>query len=96
MIKHIVCFMLKDKSEESCRAAADMLESMRGRIPQILEMHVGIDFLHSDRSCDIVLEVVVQDRAALDIYQNDSYHCQTVKPYMHRVRISSVSADYEF
>ncbi len=96
MIKHIVCFMLKDKSEENCRAAADMLESMRGHVPEIVEMHVGIDFLHSDRSCDIVLEVVVQDRTALEAYQNDSYHCQTVKPYMHRVRISSVSADYEF
>lgn len=88
--------MLKDKSEESCRAAAEVLESMRGRVPQILEMHVGIDFLHSQRSCDVVLEVVVQDHAALEAYQNDAYHCRTVKPYMHQVRTGSVSADYVF
>lgn len=96
MIKHIVLFTLKDKSEESCREAAAVLKSMRGRVPQVLEMQVGVDFLHSERSCDVILEVVVQDRAALEAYQNDPYHCQTVKPYMHRVRTGSVSADYEF
>ncbi|MBQ3878754.1 MAG: Dabb family protein [Oscillospiraceae bacterium] len=96
MIKHIVLFMLKDKSEESCRAAAEVLESMRGRVPQVEEMRVGVDFLHSERSCDVILEVVVKDKAALDAYQNDPYHCGTVKPYMHKVRSGSVSADYEF
>lgn len=96
MIKHIVCFMLKDKSEENCRKAAEMLETMRGQVPQIIEMSVGVDFLHSERSCDVILEVVVRDREALDAYQNDPYHCGTIKPYMHAVRSGSVSADYEF
>lgn len=96
MIKHIVCFMLKDRSEESCRAAAEILESMRTKVPQIIDMKVGVDFLHSERSCDVVLEVVVSDRDSLDAYQNDPYHCGTVKPYMHNVRSGSVSADYEF
>jgi len=96
MIKHIVCFMLKDKSEENCRKAAEMLETMRGLVPQIIEMSVGVDFLHSERSCDVILEVVVRDREALDAYQNDPYHCGTIKPYMHAVRSGSVSADYEF
>lgn len=29
MVKHIVCFMLKDKSEESCRKAQEVLLSMK-------------------------------------------------------------------
>ena len=45
---------------------------------------------------ELFLEVVVKDKAALDAYQNDPYHCGTVKPYMHKVRSGSVSADYEF
>lgn len=96
MIKHIVCFMLKDKSEESCRKAAEVLESMRGKVPQVVDMKVGVDFLHSARSCDVILEVIVKNREDLDAYQNDPYHCGTVKPYMHEVRSGSVSADYEF
>ena len=96
MIKHIVCFMLKDTSEQGCRKAAAVLESMRGKVPQIIDMQVGVDFLHSVRSCDVVLEVTVKDVAALEAYQNDEYHCTVVKPYMHQARTGSVSADYEF
>ena len=50
----------------------------------------GIELLQKE------FEVVVKDKAALDAYQNDPYHCGTVKPYMHKVRSGSVSADYEF
>ena len=96
MIKHIVCFMLKDKSEESRRKAAEVLESMRGKVPQIIDISVGVDFLHSARSCDVVLEVIVKDRTDLEAYQSDEYHCSVVKPYMHQARTGSVSADYEF
>ncbi len=96
MIKHIVCFMLKDKSEENCRKARDVLASMKGNVEMLRDIKVGVDFLHSDRSCDVVLEVVVDDREALEAYQNHPYHVNVVKKHMHAVRESSVSADYEF
>ena len=96
MIKHIVCFMLKDKSEENCRKAQEVLLSMKGNVEQLRDIQVGVDFLRSERSCDVVLEVVVDDRAALEAYQNHPYHVNVVKKHMHAVRESSVSADYEF
>lgn len=43
------------------------------------DIQVGVDFLHSDRSCDVVLEVVVDDREALEAYQNHPYHVDVVK-----------------
>lgn len=96
MVKHIVCFMLKDKSEESCRKAQEVLLSMKDNVDILRDIQVGVDFLHSERSCDVILEVVVEDRAALEAYQNHPYHVGVVKKYMHAVRESSVSADYEF
>ena len=96
MVKHIVCFKLKDNSEEKCQEAKNILLSMVGKVPTALDIRVGIDFLHSERSYDIILEVTVNDRQSLEEYQNDPYHCQTVKPYMHSVRVSSVAVDYEF
>lgn len=93
MIKHIVCFKLKDNSEAECKKAADILLSMEGKVPQIRDIFVGLDFLHSERSYDLILEVVVDDSAALEAYQSDPYHCSVVKTHMHAVRESSVAVD---
>ena len=46
------------------------------------------DFLHSDRSYDILLCVTLDDEAALDKYQADDYHCNVVKPYVQSHRRS--------
>ncbi len=94
MIKHIVCFKLKDNSLAECEKARDVLMSMKGNVPQLRDIAVGIDFLHSERSYDLILEVVLDDEAALESYQNDPYHCSVVKTHMHAVRESSVAVDY--
>lgn len=94
MIKHIVCFKLKDNSEENCLKAKEILLSMQGNVPQIRGIEVGVDFLHSERSYDIILQVLLDDEKALEEYQNDAYHCSVVKPHMHSVREASVAVDY--
>ena len=94
MIKHVVCFRLKDKSLESCEKAKDILMSMQGKVPQIRDLAVGIDFLHSERSFDIILEVLLDDKQALDDYQIDPYHADVVKAYMFEARTDSITVDY--
>ncbi len=94
MIKHIVCFKLKDNSQENCLKAKEVLLSMQGNVPQIREIEVGVDFLHSERSYDIILQVVLDDAKALEDYQNDPYHCSVVKTHMHAVREASIAVDY--
>jgi len=94
MIKHIVCFKLKDNSKENCEKARDVLMSMNGNVPQVREIEVVIDFLHSERSYDLILQVLLDDEAALTAYQNDPYHCDVVKKHMHAVRSASVALDY--
>lgn len=93
MIKHIVCFKLKDR--EKSEEAKKVLLSMKGKVPEILDMEVGCDFLRSARSYDVMLTVLLKDKAALNSYQQDPYHCGTVKKYMHEARESSISVDYE-
>lgn len=93
MIKHIVCFKLHDNSPSECQKAKDVLISMKGKVPMIKDIEVGIDFLHSERSYDIVLQVIL-DENELENYQNDPYHCSVVKKHMHAVRESSIAIDY--
>lgn len=93
MIKHIVCFKLKNG--EDVNKAKEVLLSMKGNVPLIRDIEVGVDILHSERSYDLILSVVLDDMKALEEYQNDPYHVNVVKAHMHKVRESSVAIDFE-
>ena len=94
MIKHIVCFKLKDHSEANKLKAKEVLLSMKGNVPMIRNIEVGVDFLQSDRSYDLILQVELDDAEALNAYQEDPYHVSVVKKHMHQVRETSVAVDY--
>ena len=66
MIKHIVCFKLKNNSPEECEKAKEILLSMQGKVPELRGITVGVDFLHSERSYDLILEVLLDNAAALE------------------------------
>ena len=93
MIKHIVCFKLNEG--ESAEKAKEVLLSMQGNVPMLRGIEVGVDKLHSERSFDLILTVLLDDMKALEEYQNDPYHCSVVKKHMHAVRKQSVAIDYE-
>ena len=95
MIKHIVCFKLAKPTEENCKKAKEVLLSMKGNVPTVMDIEVGLDFLHSQRSYDIILQVTLESRDVLDAYQNDSYHVDVVKKHMHAVCASSIAVDYD-
>jgi hypothetical protein len=95
MIRHIVLFKLSDPTPELCAKTQEILLSMQGNVPLLRGIEVGVDFLHSGRSYDICLQVLLDDRQALDAYQEDPYHCGVVKKHMHAVAASSVAIDYE-
>lgn len=95
MIKHIVLFKLSDNSPENCEKTADILRSMDGKVDLLRGITVGIDNLHSPRSYDIALEVLLDDMSALEAYQQDEYHCNVVKKHMHSVASGSVSIDFD-
>ena len=46
------------------------------------------------RSYDVILQVLLDDMAALDAYQQDPYHCGVVKKHMHAVAENSIAMDY--
>ncbi|MDR3051646.1 MAG: Dabb family protein [Oscillospiraceae bacterium] len=94
VIRHIVFFWLKDKSPANLQDTAERLRGMRGKIEGLVDLEVGVDFLHSERSCDIVLSTLFADRAALDAYRTHPVHLP-VQAHMHAVRQSSAAADYE-
>jgi rRNA maturation protein Rpf1 len=94
MIKHVVCYKLKDNSIEKKEEVKEMLLSMVGKVSYFTDIKVGLDFLQSERSYDVVLEMTFNTKEDMEKYQKDEYHFNVIKPYMKSVRVGSVSVDY--
>lgn len=95
MIKHVVFFKLKNNDSDECMRAKEVLLSMKDHIPYIRDIKAGVDFLRSERSFDVILEVTLDDKKALDDYQDNPYHVNIVKTYIQAIRTDSASVDYE-
>ena len=50
MIKHVVCFKLKDNSGDNVEKAVNVLYSMITKVPSIWGIEIGQDLLGSPRS----------------------------------------------
>ncbi len=99
MIKHIVAWRLKDSAHGLDKAATaqaikQKLEGLRGRIPGLQKLEVGIDFSATDASSDVVLCTTFPDRAALDAYQVHPEH-QAVAAYIRAAASERRLIDYE-
>ncbi len=92
MVKHIVMWKLKDKAEAP--ALKSRLEALNGRIPGLLKLEVGIDFLASDQSADLVLISEHESRQALIDYQAHPEH-QAVAPLIKAAALSRSVVDFE-
>ncbi len=92
MIRHIVMWKLRDKADATM--LKERLEALNGCIPGLIQLQVGIDFLQSPQSADLVLVVDLESRQALDIYQQHPEH-QAVVPLVKAAAVSRTVADYE-
>lgn len=96
MIKHIVCFKIKDEYKDTLNDVKELMLSMKDHIDYIKDIKVGLDFLHSERSYDLILEVILENKEDLDRYQENEYHCSKIKTLMAKIRVTSIAVDYEF
>ena len=44
MMKHVVCFKLKEPNEQLLHETKDLLLTMKGSIPEVVDVNVGLDF----------------------------------------------------
>lgn len=94
MIKHIVFFKLKDRSEEAVQRTAEILRSMDGKIEFVKSLEIGVDVLKTERSFDISLTAEVDSLEDLQAYQVHPVHQEIIK-HMNEVKDTAVAVDYE-
>ncbi|MFS2204688.1 Dabb family protein [Variovorax sp. Varisp36] len=96
-IKHIVMWRVAGASaaerSANCIAVRDAFEGLRGRIPGLLELEVGIDVSRIDYACDVVLCTRFRDARSLEDYATHPEHLR-VKRELGSIRTERHQVDY--
>jgi hypothetical protein len=97
MIRHIVMWRVKgaDAAErgEARRQVKAEFESLRGRIPGLRHLEVGLDTSGIDYACDVVLVTEFDSQDALDAYADHPEH-HRVRDKLAGLRIARHQVDY--
>ena len=88
-LRHIVMWTLKDEAEGHSKAhnmlkARQVLMACSNLVPGIEHFEVGLKTDGLDCTCDVILNSVFKDEAALMAYQNHPDHI-AIKPFMKAI-----------
>jgi heme-degrading monooxygenase HmoA len=92
-----VMWNLAGDTKEDRRTAAEFLrsrfEKLRGEVPGLLHLEVGLDHSRVDYACDVVLYTEFESQEALDAYASHPAHLR-VKDELGTMRIARYQVDY--
>lgn len=99
MIKHIVLWKLKESVDgkskpENAKELKTALENLKGKIPEIRALEVGINFNPADTASDISLYTEFKSQEDLDKYQKHPEHLKVVE-IVKKLTAERRVSDYE-
>lgn len=97
MIRHIVMWRVRGETpherQDARRLVKESFEGLRGRIPGMLKLEVGLDSSAVDYACDAVLLTEFDSQAALDAYSTHPEHL-AVRELLGNIRTARFQVDY--
>ena len=97
MIRHIVMWDLRGDTPGEKAANVELVRrsfhGLRGRVPGLLRIEVGVDTSGADYACDVVLFSEFESQDALDAYATHPEHLR-VKQALGDLRIARHQVDY--
>ena len=97
MIRQIVMWRLRGETpherQEARRLVKESFEGLRGQIPGMLKLEVGLDSSAIDYACDAVLVTEFDSQAALDAYATHPEHLR-VRERLGNIRTARFQVDY--
>ena len=96
MVKHIILWQLAKeyKTEEIKKGIKEGLESLQGKIPGMIDIHVQIDCLESSNA-DALLITTFEDEESLKGYAVHPEHVAIANTKVRPYTCSRVCMDYE-
>ncbi|MEX3932145.1 Dabb family protein [Paraburkholderia phymatum] len=97
MIRHIVMWRVRGETVAEREAASTLVKSrfegLRGLIPGMRHLEVGLDYSKVDYACDAVLVTEFDSREALEAYASHPEHLR-VRNELGDIRIARFQVDY--
>jgi heme-degrading monooxygenase HmoA len=97
MIRHIVMWNVRGETRDEKLANIETLKrsfhSLRGRVPGLLHIEIGVDTSAVDYACDVVLVSDFESQAALTAYATHPEHLR-VKSEIGDMRTHRYQVDY--
>lgn len=99
MIRHIVFWKLRDDlsgpaRDDAVRQIKEGLEAIRGQLPGLRQIEVGVAISEGDESADLILYSEFDSRAALAGYLAHPLH-EAMVPVVRQARTERRVGDYE-
>ena len=100
MVKHVILWKLKEEyaggSKEKIKAGIkEGLESLKGRIPGLIDIKVNTEPLSSS-NCDLMLDSSFEDEESLKGYSVHPDHVEVANTKVRPYTASMVCMDYEY
>jgi heme-degrading monooxygenase HmoA len=96
-VRHMVMWNVRGDTpgqrETNLARLRTSFESLRGRVPGLLRVEVGLDTSRTDYACDVALISEFESQAALDAYAMHPEHLR-VKRELGDMRIARHQVDY--
>lgn len=99
MVKHVILWKIKDEYDEQEKAkirkgVKEGLESLSGKIPGLIDIHVQADFLQS-ANADVMLDSSFESEEALKEYATHEAHVKVADTYVRPFMQTRLCMDYE-
>ncbi len=100
MVKHIILWQLKDELSEEEKAKVRLrikegLESLKGKVPGLLEIHVQAQGLLPSSNADVMLDCTLESPEALKGYAVHPEHLKVANGVVRPNTKQRVCIDYE-
>lgn len=97
MIRHIVMWRVSGRTDAECNQARmkvkQAFEGLRGCVPGLRHLEVGLDVSDVNYACDAVLVTEFESKAALDAYATHPEHLR-VRAELAGIRTERHQVDY--
>lgn len=97
MIEHIVIFKIKPNTPQNrITAMTDALNGLMNQIPQLMDMHAGINFSPRSKDFGVMLVSRFKHKEDLRIYMDHPAHRKVIDDYIHPIREDLIVGDLEY
>lgn len=100
MVKHIILWTLNpelsDEEKENVKKGIKQgLESLKGKVPGLIDIKVNIDGRLESSNCDVMLDSTLESAEALKVYASHPSHLEVANTKVRPYTVQRTCLDFE-